>query len=132
MNIEGLGCASGSISQRHGSTDPDPDPDPHQNAMDPQHWSGSGRGGWKTPEPSAASILTQCWRISFWRGPGSIRQHTLSLVSVLGVYKDTVLAHKLLAGARLHQATHALIGLCAGGYKDTVLAHKLSAGARLH
>jgi hypothetical protein len=30
-------------------------------------------------------------------------------------YSDTVLAHKLLAGARLHQATHALIGLCAGG-----------------
>ncbi len=30
MKIEG----SGSISKRHGSTDPDPDP--HQNAMDPQ------------------------------------------------------------------------------------------------
>ncbi len=41
-------------------------------------------------------------------------------------------AHKLLAGARLHQATHALIGLCSGGYKDTVQAHKLLAGARLH
>jgi hypothetical protein len=27
-------------------------------------------------------------------------------------YSDTVLAHKLLAGARLHQATHALIGQC--------------------
>ena len=32
MKIEG----SGSISQRHGSSDPDPDP--HQNVMDPQHW----------------------------------------------------------------------------------------------
>jgi hypothetical protein len=53
----------------------------------------------------------------------------LSLVSVLGGYKDTVLAHKLLAGARLHQATHALIGLFAVVYKDTVLAHKLLAGA---
>ncbi len=42
------------------------------------------------------------------------------------------LAHELLAGARLHQATHALIGLCAGGYKDTVLAHKLLARGRLH
>ncbi len=29
---------SGSISQRHGSTDVDPDPDPHQNVMDPEHW----------------------------------------------------------------------------------------------
>jgi hypothetical protein len=29
-------AASGSISQRHGSTDPDPDP--HQNVMDPEHW----------------------------------------------------------------------------------------------
>ncbi len=28
---------AGSISQRHGSTDPDPDPDPPQNVMDPQH-----------------------------------------------------------------------------------------------
>jgi hypothetical protein len=26
----------GSITRRHGSTDPDPDP--HQNVMDPQHW----------------------------------------------------------------------------------------------
>jgi hypothetical protein len=31
MKIEGSG--TGSISQRHGSTDPDP----HQNVMDPQH-----------------------------------------------------------------------------------------------
>jgi hypothetical protein len=29
----GFGSESGSISQRHGSTDPDP----HQNVMDPQH-----------------------------------------------------------------------------------------------
>jgi hypothetical protein len=54
------------------------------------------------------NIWTQCWHISFWRVPGSIRQHTLSLVNA-GKYSDTVLAHKLLAGARLHQATHALI-----------------------
>ncbi len=33
MKIEGSG--SGSISQRHGSSDPDP----HQNVMDPQHWN---------------------------------------------------------------------------------------------
>jgi hypothetical protein len=33
VKIEG----SGSISQRHGSSDPDPDP--HQNVMDPQHWN---------------------------------------------------------------------------------------------
>jgi hypothetical protein len=52
------------------------------------------------------NIKTQSWHISFWRGPGSIRQHTLSLVNA-GKYSDTVLAHKLLAGARLHQATHA-------------------------
>jgi len=73
------------------------------------------------------NIQTQCWHISFWQGPGFIRQHTLSLVNA-GKYSDTVLAHKLLAGARLHQATHALIGLSTGGYKDTVLAHKLLAG----
>ncbi len=32
-------AGSGSISQRHGSSDPDPDldPDPHQNVMDPDH-----------------------------------------------------------------------------------------------
>jgi hypothetical protein len=78
MNIEGSGSPSGSISRRHGSADPDPDP--HQNVMDPQHLSGSGRGGWRTPEPLAASIQTQSWHISFWQGPGSIRQHTLSLV----------------------------------------------------
>ncbi len=36
-------AGSGSISQRHGSSDPDPDPDPHQNVMDPQHcWQGEG------------------------------------------------------------------------------------------
>jgi hypothetical protein len=29
------GSGSGSICQRHGSSDPDPDP--HQNVMDPQH-----------------------------------------------------------------------------------------------
>ena len=29
------GSDSGTISQRHGSTDPDPDP--HQNVMDPEH-----------------------------------------------------------------------------------------------
>jgi hypothetical protein len=33
MKIEGSGSAFGSISQRHGSSDPDP----HQNVMDPQH-----------------------------------------------------------------------------------------------
>jgi hypothetical protein len=38
MKIEGTESESGSISQRHGSTDPDPDPDPHQNVMDPQYW----------------------------------------------------------------------------------------------
>ncbi len=31
------GSASGSISKRHGSSDPDPDPDTPQNVMDPQH-----------------------------------------------------------------------------------------------
>jgi hypothetical protein len=31
------GVGSGSVSKRHGPTDPDLDPDPHQNAMDPQH-----------------------------------------------------------------------------------------------
>jgi hypothetical protein len=36
MKIEGSGSESGSISQRHGSTDPDTDP--HQNVMDPQHY----------------------------------------------------------------------------------------------
>jgi hypothetical protein len=35
MKIDGSGSESGSISQRHESTDPDPDP--HQNVMDPQH-----------------------------------------------------------------------------------------------
>jgi hypothetical protein len=34
--IAGSGSETGSISQRHGSTDPDPDP--HQNVMDPEHW----------------------------------------------------------------------------------------------
>ncbi len=32
----GYGSEYGSISQRHGSTDPDPDPP--ENVMDPQHW----------------------------------------------------------------------------------------------
>jgi hypothetical protein len=31
-------AGSGSISLRHGSTDPDPDPDPNQNVMNPQRW----------------------------------------------------------------------------------------------
>ncbi len=34
--IIGSGYGSGSISLRHGSTDPDPDS--HQNVMDPEHW----------------------------------------------------------------------------------------------
>jgi hypothetical protein len=36
MKTEGSGSASGSIGQRHGSSDPDPDP--HQNVRDPQLW----------------------------------------------------------------------------------------------
>ncbi len=35
--IAGSGSTSGSISQKHGSTDPDPKP--HQNVMDPKHWA---------------------------------------------------------------------------------------------
>jgi hypothetical protein len=36
-------AGSGSISQRHGSSDPDPYP--HQNVMDPQHWLAYLQGG---------------------------------------------------------------------------------------